>query len=336
MLAVADASIVANQATGVLFVVGADQTSRQTAKRRRRSAARRAGARHRRGAEPGRTSSATRTTTRPTTGRNTAGTTRAPRNSRSRAPDGPRLSGPAIGRARMVRPGVTGSMRVLFLSTSGHLGGAERVLVDMVRATVANGGTAGVLTVEDGPLTAAVSEAGGDILSLPLPRGFGRTGESQHHSRRWPLWQHPRHRSSHIPGDSRPQSSPGSRHSCTRTASRCTCSPLARIAPLVWHLHDYVGPRRVSRRLLRHFADRPAVIAANSEDVARDAARRSGGLTSPCCRMRSTSLTSHRQAPARIWTRWLDCRRPMSFVSDSWRPTRGGRATTRSSARSRS
>jgi len=32
VLAVADASILANQATGVLFVVGADQTSRQTAK----------------------------------------------------------------------------------------------------------------------------------------------------------------------------------------------------------------------------------------------------------------------------------------------------------------
>ena len=50
-------------------------------------------------------------------------------------------------------------MRVLFLSTSGHLGGAERVLVDMVRAIITNGGTAGVLTVEDGPLTAAVADA---------------------------------------------------------------------------------------------------------------------------------------------------------------------------------
>src|SRR5207342_1133282 len=108
----------------------------------------------------------------------TAATTRVPRNSRSRARDGPRLSGSAIGRVRVVRPGVTGSMRVLFLSTSGHLGGAERVLVDMVRATVATGGTAGVVTVEDGPLTAAVAEAGGETISLPLPRSFGRTGES--------------------------------------------------------------------------------------------------------------------------------------------------------------
>src|SRR5262245_45223755 len=69
-------------------------------------------------------------------------------------------------------------MRVLFLSTSGYLGGAERVLVDMVRATAASGGTAGVVTVEDGPLTAAVAAAGGDCISLPLPGGFGRTGES--------------------------------------------------------------------------------------------------------------------------------------------------------------
>ena len=177
----------------------------------------------------------------------------------------------------MVRPGVTGSMRVLFLSTSGHLGGAERVLVDMVRATVDSGGTAGVLTVEDGPLTEAASKVGGDILPLPIPRGFGRAGESQASlatmaamaASAAPLLSYSRRLTATI------QSwQPHVVHS--NGIKMHVLSARAASPPLVWHLHDYVGPRRVSRRLLRHYADRPALIAANSEDVARDAAQALG------------------------------------------------------------
>ena len=168
-------------------------------------------------------------------------------------------------------------MRVLFLSTSGHLGGAERVLVDMVRATVTNGGTAGVLTVEDGPLTAAVADAGGDSLSLPLPGGFGRTGESHAGLATMaalaasapPLLAYSRRLTAAI------QSwRPDIVHS--NGIKMHVLSARAASPALVWHLHDYVGPRRLSRRLLKHFADRPAVIAANSNDVARDAVRALG------------------------------------------------------------
>ena len=168
-------------------------------------------------------------------------------------------------------------MRVLFLSTSGHLGGAERVLVDMVRATVANGGVAGVLTVEDGPLNAAVAAAGGESVPLPLPGRFGRAGESRAPLATMaalaasapPLLAYSRRLTTAI------QSwRPDVVHS--NGIKMHVLSARAASPALVWHLHDYVGPRRVSRRLLKHFSDRPAIIAANSNDVACDAARALG------------------------------------------------------------
>ena len=168
-------------------------------------------------------------------------------------------------------------MRVLFLSTSGHLGGAERVLVDMVRATVATGGTAGVVTVEDGPLTAAVAEAGGETVSLPLPRGFGRTGESHAAIATMaavaasapPLLAYSRRLTAAIQAWQ-----PDIVHS--NGIKMHVLSSRAPSPALVWHLHDYVGPRQLSRRLLKHFADRPTVIAATSNDLARDAVRALG------------------------------------------------------------
>jgi glycosyltransferase involved in cell wall biosynthesis len=48
----------------------------------------------------------------------------------------------------------------------------------------------------------------------------------------------------------------------------------ARAAPggtrLVWHLHEYVSTRPISRALLRRYAARPAAIVANSRSVAAD------------------------------------------------------------------
>ena len=53
MLVVADSSIVANESSGVVFVVGADKTSRHAARERDRAARCRQRARRRVGPEPG-------------------------------------------------------------------------------------------------------------------------------------------------------------------------------------------------------------------------------------------------------------------------------------------
>jgi glycosyltransferase involved in cell wall biosynthesis len=39
---------------------------------------------------------------------------------------------------------------------------------------------------------------------------------------------------------------------------------------LIWHIHDYIGPRRVTRSLLRAHEDRAAAVIANSASVATD------------------------------------------------------------------
>jgi len=46
----------------------------------------------------------------------------------------------------------------------------------------------------------------------------------------------------------------------------------ARTTPLVWHIHEYVTPRPLTRTLLRRSAGRAAVAVANSNSVARDLA----------------------------------------------------------------
>jgi glycosyltransferase involved in cell wall biosynthesis len=47
--------------------------------------------------------------------------------------------------------------------------------------------------------------------------------------------------------------------------------------PIVWHLHEYLSPRRMSRLLLRHYRRRASAIVANSRSVAADLAETLGG-----------------------------------------------------------
>jgi glycosyltransferase involved in cell wall biosynthesis len=165
---------------------------------------------------------------------------------------------------------------VLFLSTSGQLGGAERVLLEMVRVCAAiPGWRAGVVLPQPGPLEEAVAVAGGESLLLPLPPSLARLGEAQQGSLRTVVAA-----AAAGLGTARHGArlralvdrwAPGIVH-----ANGIKMHVLAArlgVQPLVWHLHDYVGRRRVSAMLLRRYAPRPACIVAPSEDAASDARR---------------------------------------------------------------
>src|SRR4029079_145071 len=74
----------------------------------------------------------------------------------------------------------TGSMRILYLSSSGHLGGAERVLLDLA-ATLRRSHPAWELhlaAVEPGPLVSAAHDIGVAATVLPLPQALADLGES--------------------------------------------------------------------------------------------------------------------------------------------------------------
>lgn len=173
-------------------------------------------------------------------------------------------------------------MKVLFLSVSGGLGGAERALLDAVVAVRAcqPSWKTGVLGFEDGPLADQLAALGTGFDVVPLPRRFARLGES---------------------GGSALTTAAGLAASAPQIAAYTgrLRAAIDRHGPdvvhsngfkshvlgawtvawprrLVWHMHDFVGHRRVSAWLLRRYAPGVAAVVANSHSVADDVRDRLG------------------------------------------------------------
>jgi glycosyltransferase involved in cell wall biosynthesis len=170
-------------------------------------------------------------------------------------------------------------MRILFLSSSGHLGGAERLLLDLlgVLRRLHPDWALHLAAVEPGPF---ISEAGAlgvkvEVLALPpILAGLGEAGLS-------PLAM--LGRASRLVGPSKryvndlrahvEQLAPDVVHSNGLKTHLLAAWAVGARRPLVWHLHDYVGSRRVTSRLLTAAARRADLAIANSKSVADDAAR---------------------------------------------------------------
>jgi glycosyltransferase involved in cell wall biosynthesis len=172
-------------------------------------------------------------------------------------------------------------MRLLYLSGSGAMGGAERVLLDTILGMQARGHQIKLILGEHGPLLSQVAAAGVEAEVLPMPErlaAFGESGQSaaamlagvpaagaaalsylralNASVARWnPSLIHSNAIKTHVLGASL-------RHS----------------APLVWHLHDYVGSRPLTARLLRWQRGAARGAIANSASVATDAKATLPGL----------------------------------------------------------
>jgi glycosyltransferase involved in cell wall biosynthesis len=171
-------------------------------------------------------------------------------------------------------------MRVAYLSPSGQLGGAERCLLDVL---------AGIREAEpdwplhlvvaaDGPLRTRAEALGVRCSILAFPRAFSRLGESGTGRR-------------NVLGAAGRLAAAGPAAASYLRRLRRTLGTLApdavhsnglkmhvlagwaapRGVPVIWHLHDYVGRRPATKRLLRLGLGRCAVIVANSSSVAADA-----------------------------------------------------------------
>ena len=177
-------------------------------------------------------------------------------------------------------------MRIAFLSASGQLGGAETCLLDMLaslRAAVPDWPLL-LVAAADGPLVARGQALGVSVAVVPFPAAVARLGETG---------------SSRAGGPARFAARVGlavgpiAGYTAALRAALAPFGPdvvhtnglkmhllggFAADAPVVWHVHDYLGTRRVSQRLLRWNAARCAAVIANSESVAHDvrAALRSG------------------------------------------------------------
>jgi glycosyltransferase involved in cell wall biosynthesis len=172
-------------------------------------------------------------------------------------------------------------MRLLYLSASGELGGAERSLLDIL-ASLRRAQPLWplhLITAANGPLAERAASLGVTTEILPFGPALARLGESGG-------------RAALAAGLARAVV-PGTAYLARlRGAIRRVAPDVlhtnslkmhvlgARAKPsqaaLIWHVHDYVGARRLTARLLRWHGNACAAVVANSQSVADDARRALG------------------------------------------------------------
>lgn len=167
-------------------------------------------------------------------------------------------------------------MRIAFLAASGRMGGAERSLLDLAGSLrAAEPGWALHLVVPgDGPLAAAAEALGIAVHPLPFPRALGRTGDAGGS----PLALAARLIAAGPAGTRwlarlrallrRIRPDVVHSHGLKMHVAGAMATPPG--ARLVWHVHDYVGARRLMARVLRRLAPRAAAAIAVSRSVADD------------------------------------------------------------------
>lgn len=171
-------------------------------------------------------------------------------------------------------------MRIAFLSVSAEMGGSEVSLLELVRGLrrLAPRVEPVVVVPRDGPLAARVAEAGGAVRVLPMPAALASFGEW---SMRGPfaiarrsgallnaagaLGPYRRALGALL-GEIAPDIIHTNGFKLHVIGSRAARPGV----PVVWHVHEYVSHRPLSRRLLRHHASRAAAVVANSRSVADD------------------------------------------------------------------
>ena len=173
-------------------------------------------------------------------------------------------------------------MRVTYLSPVGTVGGAERVLLASLRALpdALPGYAPTVILLADGPLRAAAESLGARVTLAELPRDLATLGDTQlrgDRSRAGLL----RDALGAAPALSRFARRLRAAIASTRPQLLVTngvkAHLLARFAaprgtPIAWHVHDFLGERLLSGRLLRRLTAGVRGVIAVSEAVGHDAA----------------------------------------------------------------
>ena len=177
-------------------------------------------------------------------------------------------------------------MRIVFLSPSGELGGAETALLDMLAAIreARPTWTLALIAASGGPLVAKAA-AHAQVVELPFPEALARLGE-------WgargsvatrlrlglglltasgPAVSYTRRLQQRLL-----DFHPDIIHSNGLKMHLLGARARPASARLVWHLHDYPAARRLTARLLASQAHRCDAMLANSESVAAQARERFG------------------------------------------------------------
>jgi glycosyltransferase involved in cell wall biosynthesis len=175
-------------------------------------------------------------------------------------------------------------MKIAYLNPSGSLGGAESCLLDILASLRAAepGWSLRLIVGSDGPLVSRAEQLGVPTKVVPFPRALATLGDAgfagTNGDRRGRL-----HLAARLfyatPGvlayvrqlrRALHELAPDLVH--TNGFKMHVLAAWARPAgvPVIWHIHDYVGPRPVMAHLLRWYAGRCAAAVANSRSVAAD------------------------------------------------------------------
>ena len=170
-------------------------------------------------------------------------------------------------------------MRIALLSVSADLGGSETSLLTLAGGLAhAPGFEPIVIVPREGPLADRARAAGASVRVLSMPPALAAFGE-------WSMRG--------VTAIGRRGAAVARAIAAARTYERSlgrllddldphvvhsnglklhvlAARAAPRRAPLVWHIHEFVGVRPLTRRLLRHYGARPAAIVANSLSVAAD------------------------------------------------------------------
>jgi len=165
-------------------------------------------------------------------------------------------------------------MKILYLSACSQLGGAERVLLDMLASIRAANAEVSlhVVTTEDGPLISECGALGVQATVVPLPKRVARLGDAASEQSLMNLFAAAPSIIAYLFRLRRVIRSfaPDVVHTNGFKVHVLGVFAKPRGAALVWHIHDFVSSRPVMARLLRHLSRFCDLAVANSSAVAAD------------------------------------------------------------------
>ena len=169
-------------------------------------------------------------------------------------------------------------MRVAFVSVSAQMGGSEAVLLEILRGLKQSRATWSVQLVApaDGSLPRAARGSGVDVAVVAMPASIARVGETaavNGTAVRLPLQL--LRAAVDVPGYRRDldaalgRLAPDVIHT-NGFKAHVFAAQRRSSAALIWHVHEYISRRPLTRALLRRYAPQCDAIVANSESVAAD------------------------------------------------------------------
>jgi glycosyltransferase involved in cell wall biosynthesis len=168
-------------------------------------------------------------------------------------------------------------MRIALVSVSGQLGGSEAVLLQLVGEInrLRSSWDVRLVSLMEGPLVDRAKALDAGVHVVPMPRSVASLGEWGGRRRALGLLSSVATAASDLRvyqrqfSDALGAIDPDVVHT-NGFKAHVVAARMSTRARRLWHIHEYVSSRPVTRRLLRRYGSRPDLVVANSLSVAND------------------------------------------------------------------